>query len=99
MVHEMVHCWQRNAHGTAPGGLIEGIADWVRLKAGLVPPHWKREADVGALTIPGNRKFSILTLLTPDRVTGTLAISIRGIFWIILKDASGMGLLLKSMQL
>ncbi|KAF2262161.1 BSP-domain-containing protein [Lojkania enalia] len=45
LVHEMVHCWQWNAQGTAPGGLIEGIADWVRLKAGLGPPHWKRRAD------------------------------------------------------
>lgn len=41
--HELVHCWQHNARGTAPGGLIEGIADWVRLRAGFVPPHWKRE--------------------------------------------------------
>ncbi|KAI9807450.1 MAG: hypothetical protein M1833_000195 [Piccolia ochrophora] len=45
LVHEMVHCWQWNAHGTAPGGLIEGIADWVRLRAGFAPPHWKRQAD------------------------------------------------------
>ncbi|EOD43619.1 putative pbsp domain-containing protein [Neofusicoccum parvum UCRNP2] len=43
--HEMVHCWQWNAHGTAPGGLIEGIADYVRLRSGFVPPHWKKEAD------------------------------------------------------
>ncbi|KAL8631383.1 hypothetical protein Q9189_002893 [Teloschistes chrysophthalmus] len=43
IVHEMVHCWQWNGHGTAPSGLIEGIADFVRLKAGLSPPHWKRE--------------------------------------------------------
>lgn len=43
LVHEMVHCWQWNALGTAPGGLIEGIADFVRLKAGLSPPHWKKE--------------------------------------------------------
>ncbi|KAF2472918.1 BSP-domain-containing protein [Lindgomyces ingoldianus] len=42
IVHEMVHCWQHNALGSAPGGLIEGIADWVRLKAGFAPPHWKR---------------------------------------------------------
>ena len=42
LVHEMVHCWQWNAKGTCPGGLIEGIADYVRLKAGLDPPHWKR---------------------------------------------------------
>ena len=44
LVHEMVHAWQWNGLGTAPGGLIEGIADFVRLKAGLSPPHWKREA-------------------------------------------------------
>jgi Peptidase of plants and bacteria len=41
--HEMVHCYQWNAYGTAPGGLIEGIADWVRLKSDFVPPHWKME--------------------------------------------------------
>ena len=43
LVHEMVHCWQWDGIGTAPGGLIEGIADYVRLKAGLSPPHWKKE--------------------------------------------------------
>ena len=40
ITHEMVHCFQGNCEGTAPGGLIEGIADFVRLKAGLSPPHW-----------------------------------------------------------
>ena len=44
IVHEMVHCWQWNALGTAPGGLVEGIADFVRLKALLSPPHWKKES-------------------------------------------------------
>lgn len=44
IVHEMVHAWQWNARGTAPSGLIEGIADFVRLQAGLDPPHWKKEA-------------------------------------------------------
>ncbi|GAB7356799.1 hypothetical protein MBLNU459_g7684t2 [Dothideomycetes sp. NU459] len=43
--HELVHCFQWAAKGTCPGGLIEGIADWVRLRAGFVPPHWKREAS------------------------------------------------------
>lgn len=43
LVHEMVHAWQWNGQGKAPGGLIEGIADYVRLKAGLSPPHWKKE--------------------------------------------------------
>jgi hypothetical protein len=36
--------YQYNAFGTCPGGLIEGIADWVRLNAHLSPPHWKKEA-------------------------------------------------------
>ncbi|CAF1706176.1 uncharacterized protein LOC106442411 [Brassica napus] len=34
--HEVVHSWQWNG----PGGLIEGIADYVRLKAGYAPGHW-----------------------------------------------------------
>jgi hypothetical protein len=42
--HEMVHCWQWAANGTCPGGLIEGIADWVRLRSDFVPPHWKQES-------------------------------------------------------
>jgi hypothetical protein len=45
LTHEMVHCYQYNAHGTCPGGLIEGIADYVRLKANLSPPHWSRSAE------------------------------------------------------
>lgn len=43
IVHEMVHCWQWMSDDTCPRGLIEGIADFVRLKAGLAPPHWTRE--------------------------------------------------------
>ncbi len=45
LTHEMVHCWQWDGCKTAPGGLVEGIADWVRLRCGLVPPHWKQDAD------------------------------------------------------
>jgi hypothetical protein len=45
LTHEMVHCYQYNGFGTCPGGLIEGIADWVRLNANLGPPHWKKESD------------------------------------------------------
>jgi hypothetical protein len=29
-----------DGRGTANGGLIEGIADYVRLKAGYAPGHW-----------------------------------------------------------
>lgn len=45
MCHELVHCFQWAAEGTCDGGLIEGIADWVRLRAGLAAGHWKQEAD------------------------------------------------------
>ncbi|KAF5745581.1 Plant basic secretory protein (BSP) family protein [Tripterygium wilfordii] len=38
--HEMTHIWQWNGNGQTPGGLIEGIADYVRLKANYIPSHW-----------------------------------------------------------
>lgn len=44
LCHELVHCFQWNAEGTCDGGLIEGIADWVRLNAGLAAKHWKQDA-------------------------------------------------------
>jgi len=47
ITHELVHCYQWNACGSCPGGLIEGIADWVRLNCNLSPPHWKRETAGG----------------------------------------------------
>ncbi|KAL7156877.1 hypothetical protein ABFS83_02G038900 [Erythranthe nasuta] len=40
LYHEMTHIWQWNGSGQAPGGLIEGVADYVRLKAGYAPSHW-----------------------------------------------------------
>ncbi|KAF8404944.1 hypothetical protein HHK36_009839 [Tetracentron sinense] len=40
LYHEAVHVWQWNGNGQANGGLIEGIADYVRLKAGYAPSHW-----------------------------------------------------------
>lgn len=47
VTHELVHCYQYNARGSCPGGLIEGVADWVRLQCQLAPPHWKRGEGVG----------------------------------------------------
>ncbi|KAF6994883.1 hypothetical protein CFC21_011484 [Triticum aestivum] len=42
LYHEATHVWQWNGQGRANGGLIEGIADYVRLKAGFAPGHWVR---------------------------------------------------------
>lgn len=44
LTHEVVHCYQYNGLDTCPGGLIEGIADFVRLNSGLSPPHWSRSS-------------------------------------------------------
>ncbi|KAD6795315.1 hypothetical protein E3N88_06211 [Mikania micrantha] len=38
--HEMTHVWQWSGNRLTPSGLIEGIADFVRLKAGYIPSHW-----------------------------------------------------------
>lgn len=40
LYHEMTHVWQWNGQGTADGGLIEGIADYIRLTAGLPGSTW-----------------------------------------------------------
>ena len=39
---EITHIWQwkGNVRSTPPLGLIEGTADYVRLKAGYAPSHW-----------------------------------------------------------
>lgn len=41
LYHEMAHVWQWFGNQqTAPIGLIEGIADFVRLKSGYLDPNW-----------------------------------------------------------
>ncbi|KAL1842191.1 hypothetical protein VTJ49DRAFT_5878 [Mycothermus thermophilus] len=45
LTHELVHCYQWDARRTCPGGLIEGVADWVRLCCDLGPPHWRRGTE------------------------------------------------------
>ncbi|THF94277.1 hypothetical protein TEA_023428 [Camellia sinensis var. sinensis] len=42
--HEMTHVWQwdRSPQTVAPRGLIEGVADFVRLKVGYAPSHWMK---------------------------------------------------------
>ncbi|KAJ0077024.1 hypothetical protein Patl1_35398 [Pistacia atlantica] len=45
LYHEMTHIWQWNGNGQTPGGLIEGIADYVRLKANYAPSHWVQAGE------------------------------------------------------
>ena len=40
LYHEMKPIWQWDGNGRNPVGLIEGIADFVRLKANYAPSHW-----------------------------------------------------------
>ncbi|XP_024376680.2 uncharacterized protein, partial [Physcomitrium patens] len=43
--HESVHVWQNNEGNYRDAkfrGVIEGVADWIRLRADLAPPHWKK---------------------------------------------------------
>ncbi|XP_074270040.1 uncharacterized protein LOC141593014 isoform X2 [Silene latifolia] len=43
--HEMTHVWQWYGNGQANGGLIQGIADYVRLKAGYIEHEWAQPGD------------------------------------------------------
>ncbi|GAA0140314.1 hypothetical protein LIER_01685 [Lithospermum erythrorhizon] len=40
LFHELTHVWQWTGKRSAPGGLLEGMADFVRLKAGFAPEVW-----------------------------------------------------------
>eukprot|EP00842_Homolaphlyctis_polyrhiza_P002964 jgi/Hompol1/3669/HPOL_006706-RA len=42
LVHELVHVVQFDGFASAPWWWIEGIADWIRLRAGLAARHWKQ---------------------------------------------------------
>ncbi|KAI1436346.1 BSP-domain-containing protein [Xylaria sp. CBS 124048] len=67
IVHELVHCFQYNGQGAAPGGLIEGIADWVRLKAGLAPPHWRHGDEVNGKWDAGYQNTAYFLQYLEDR--------------------------------
>ena len=45
LFHEMTHVWQWNGNGQANGGLIEGIADFVRNRAGYVDRTWVKNGQ------------------------------------------------------
>ncbi|XP_004230729.1 uncharacterized protein [Solanum lycopersicum] len=45
LFHEATHVWQWFGNSSTPGGLIEGIADYVRLKAGYVVSNWAKNGQ------------------------------------------------------
>ncbi|XP_072956232.1 uncharacterized protein [Typha angustifolia] len=45
LYHEVTHVWQWNGNSAAPSGLIEGIADFIRLRAGYAPSHWVKPGE------------------------------------------------------
>lgn len=45
LYHETTHVWQWFSNNEAPSGLIEGIADYVRLKAALAPLNWVKRGS------------------------------------------------------
>ncbi|KAK7280296.1 hypothetical protein RJT34_25358 [Clitoria ternatea] len=45
LYHEMTHVWQWYGNGQAPGGLIKGMADYVRLKANYAASNWGKPGE------------------------------------------------------
>lgn len=56
--------FQWTGENTCPSGVIEGIADWVRLKEGLGPPHWSRKGESWdqGYNITGEYHFEVLSV-------------------------------------
>jgi hypothetical protein len=42
LLHELTHALQHDGYGSTPSWFTESIADWIRLRNGLGPKHWKR---------------------------------------------------------
>ncbi|XP_022953028.1 uncharacterized protein LOC111455547 [Cucurbita moschata] len=45
LYQELTKVWQWTGNGEAPAGLIEGVAEFVRLKSGFVPGEWAAAGD------------------------------------------------------
>lgn len=41
LLHELTHSLQHDGYGSTPSWFTESIADWIRLRNGLGPRHWK----------------------------------------------------------
>ncbi|KAL5788180.1 hypothetical protein ACOSP7_005129 [Xanthoceras sorbifolium] len=45
LYHETTHVWQWYGNGDTPHGLIEGLADYIRLKGGWAPMNWAQRGS------------------------------------------------------
>ncbi|XP_038887144.1 uncharacterized protein LOC120077334 [Benincasa hispida] len=45
LYQQLTHVWQWAGNGEAPAGLIEGVAEFVRLKSGFVSGEWAAAGD------------------------------------------------------
>ncbi|KAG2038717.1 hypothetical protein BDR03DRAFT_861530, partial [Suillus americanus] len=45
LVHEVIHSYWYNTKETCPGGLMKGIADFVRFHTCFALPHWRPRAE------------------------------------------------------
>ena len=45
LLHELTHALQHDGYGSTPSWFTESIADWIRLRNGLGPRHWKKAGE------------------------------------------------------
>lgn len=45
LLHELTHALQHDGFGSTPSWFTESIADWIRLRNGLGPRHWKKAGE------------------------------------------------------
>lgn len=45
LLHELTHSLQHDGYGSTPSWFTESIADWIRLRNGLGPRHWKKAGE------------------------------------------------------
>lgn len=82
--HELVHSIQHSC-SDMPGGLVEGIADALRMECGLSAEHWKEVCgeisfswDAGYEYEPSSPPFKTRTLYSSCSQTGKLLTSCDG---------------------
>lgn len=81
LLHELTHALQHDGYGSTPTWFTESIADWIRLRNGLGPKHWKRCGE-GAREKGWETGYDVgawfLDWLVGDGVVGGIAVRAEG---------------------